>query len=69
MFVARCSLVVMACVLAARTVTAQQLTVDRQHGEAVHECARIAAMELEWDAERTAEEVLAVNLFYAIKSS
>ncbi len=29
MFVARCSLVVMACVLAASIVTAQQLTVDR----------------------------------------
>ena len=34
--------------------------------EAVHECARIAAVELEWDAARTAEEVSAVNLFYAI---
>ena len=37
--------------------------------EAVHECARIAAVELEWDAARTAEEVSAVNLFYAIKGS
>jgi glycerol-3-phosphate dehydrogenase len=37
--------------------------------EAVHECARIAAVELDWDAARTAEEVSAVNLFYAIRSS
>jgi glycerol-3-phosphate dehydrogenase len=35
--------------------------------EAVHECARIAATELGWDATRTAEEVSALNLFYAIK--
>ena len=35
--------------------------------EAVHECARIAAVELGWDATRTAEEVSALNLFYAIK--
>jgi glycerol-3-phosphate dehydrogenase len=34
--------------------------------EAVHECARIAAVELGWDATRTAEEVSALNLFYAI---
>ena len=35
--------------------------------EAVHECARIAAVELGWDATRTAEEVSALNLFYAIR--
>ena len=35
--------------------------------EAVHECARIAAVELGWDATRTAEEVSALNLLYAIK--
>ena len=37
--------------------------------EAVHECARIAALELGWDAARTADEVSAMNLFYAIKPS
>jgi glycerol-3-phosphate dehydrogenase len=34
--------------------------------EAVHECARIAALELGWDATRTVEEVSAVNRFYAV---
>ena len=35
--------------------------------EVVHECARIAAVELDWDAARTAEEVSSVNAFYAIR--
>ena len=35
--------------------------------EAVHECARIAAVELAWDATRTAEEVSSVNAFYVIR--
>jgi glycerol-3-phosphate dehydrogenase len=34
--------------------------------EVVHECARIAAGELGWDAARTAEEVSSVDRFYAI---
>jgi glycerol-3-phosphate dehydrogenase len=37
--------------------------------DAVHECARIAAVELGWDAERTAAEVSSVNHFYAIKGA
>jgi glycerol-3-phosphate dehydrogenase len=34
--------------------------------EALHECARIAAAELGWDSERTAEEVSSVERFYSI---
>jgi glycerol-3-phosphate dehydrogenase len=34
--------------------------------EAVHECARLAAVELGWDAERTAEEVAGVERCYVV---
>jgi glycerol-3-phosphate dehydrogenase len=34
--------------------------------EAVHECARIAGLELGWDATRLADEVSQVNRFYAV---